>query len=74
MKDLIPWQMAGVSVSLNKYCFFIGSAFLEIKKPNLFPTEKKKVPFFEAYLESHWKLQWLSSQRHICTDKLVNNY
>lgn len=46
--------MAEVSVSLNKYSFFIGSAFLEIKNPNLFPTEKK-VPVFEAYLESHWK-------------------
>lgn len=48
--------MAGVSVSLNKYSIFTGSAFLEIKKKtNLFPMEKKKFPVFEAYLESHWK-------------------
>lgn len=56
MKDLIPWQTAGVSVSLNKYSFFQGSAFLEIKKTSTFFLQKKKpVPVFEAYLESHWK-------------------
>lgn len=41
MKDLIPWQTAGVSVSLNKYSFFQGSAFLEIKKTPTFFLRKK---------------------------------
>lgn len=52
-----PGQMAGVSVSLNKYSIFTGSAFLEIKKKKnkLISHGKKKFPVFEAYLESHWK-------------------
>lgn len=32
MKDLVPGQTAGVSVSLNRYSIFIVSAFLETKQ------------------------------------------
>lgn len=71
MKDLIPWQTAGVSVSLNKYSFFQGSAFLEIKKnPTCFLRKKKRFLFLKLIWKATGKkLQWLSSLRHICTDK-----
>ena len=39
--SLVPGQTAGVSVSLSRYRVCIVSAFQEIKKKYIFPTEKK---------------------------------